>query len=176
MSEKKLRNPVGYTDLIGASGISKSDLRIQINGAIDEASAVLSLAKSFLPEAYWQDKLTICQQDLSKMMGFTARIGTEKELPASPELFNEEFERLEALLDEIKSQVEMPRKFIFPGYTQTTGTLDLARSIVRRAERVVNEGYDTLGIDAANIRQYLNRLNSLCYLLILIYPDPEADS
>ena len=78
MSEKKLRNPVGYTDLIGASGISKSDLRIQVNGAIDEASAVLSLAKGFLPDAYWQDKLTICQQDLSKMMGFTAESARER--------------------------------------------------------------------------------------------------
>ena len=63
--------------------------------------------------------------------------------------------------------VEMPNRFILPGDNQATGALDLARAIIRRAEREMNAAFDQLGVEAPNARQYLNRLSSLCYLLIL---------
>jgi len=78
MDEKRAKNPIGFTDLIGARGVSKSDPRIQLLGAIDEASAALSLAKAFLPDSEVVELLTVCQRNLSHLMGFNARIGTEK--------------------------------------------------------------------------------------------------
>lgn len=167
MDEKRAKNPIGFTDLIGARGVSKSDPRIQLLGAIDEASAALSLAKAFLPDSEAVELLTVCQRNLSHLMGFNARIGTEKMQSEDPGFFAPELLDLESELEALRSQVEMPNRFIFPGESKTTGSLDMARAIVRRAERELNAGYDYLGVEAPNARQYLNRLSSLCYLLIL---------
>jgi len=174
MDTKPEKNPVGFTDLIGAHGVSKSDLRIQLLGAIDEASAALSLAKGFLDDSGLIQVLKSCQQDLSFLMSFTARIGTEKMLPEDPGFFVHELVELERVLEEMYSQVAMPDKFIFPGESQVTGALDLARTIVRRSERTLNAGFDSLGVKVPNARQYINRLSSLCYLLILRFSEhPE---
>ena len=171
MDEKRTKNPIGYTDLIGARGVSKSDPRIQLLGAIDEASAALSLAKAFLPDGDDVELLKICQQNLSHLMSFTARIGTEKMEPEEPGYFALELAELESALEVLKMQVEMPKRFIFPGENKATGALDNARAIIRRAERELNAGYDNLSIKAPNTRQYLNRLSTLCYLLILKFVD-----
>jgi len=171
LDEKRSKNPIGYTDLIGARGISKSDPRIQLLGAIDEASAALSLAKAFLPTKDDAEILKTCQQNLSHLMSFTARIGTEKQQSEDPGFFAKELVELESVLEELRLQLEMPNRFIFPGENKATGALDMARAVIRRAERELNAGYDSLGVETPNARQYLNRLSSLCYLLILKFSE-----
>ncbi|MCK9245750.1 MAG: ATP:cob(I)alamin adenosyltransferase [Anaerolineaceae bacterium] len=171
MNAEQAKNPIGYTDLIGARGVSKTDLRIQLLGAIDEASAVMSLAKSALPTDDDRQILASCQQALSALMAFTARIGTEKMLPKDPGFFAQELVKIESEIGNQRLMVEMPNRFILPGDNQATGALDLARAIIRRAEREMNAAFDQLGVEAPNARQYLNRLSSLCYLLILKYSD-----
>lgn len=173
MEDSSRKNPIGFTDLIGAQGVSKSDPRIHLLGAIDEASAALSLAKGFMPTVDDIGSITKCQKDLSHLMGFSARIGTEKMQPEDPGFFAKELIELESILEKLKSQVVLPNRFVFPGENQATGALDLARAIIRRVEREVNEGYDNLGVQAPNARQYLNRLSSLCYLLLIKYSGGE---
>ncbi len=176
MDEKKAKkNPIGYTDLIGARGVSKSDPRIQLLGAIDEASAALSLAKAFLSDSEPIELLTTCQQNLSHLMSFTARIGTDKMQSDDPGFFASELIALESVLEDLTKQVELPSRFIFPGENKATGGLDMARAIIRRAERELNAGYDSLSVEAPNARQYLNRLSSLCYLLILKNSDQPGE-
>ena len=65
--------PSGKTDLIGERGVKKSDLRIRLIGALDEASASLSLAKAFCSSGS-QILLETCQKDLSGMMGLLAAL------------------------------------------------------------------------------------------------------
>ena len=175
MAERILKNPIGFTDLIGAQGVSKSDPRIRLLGAIDEASAALTLAKAFLPNRDDVDSLTKCQRALSHLMSFTARIGTDKMQPEDPGFFANELIGLESELENQQDQVELPNRFVFPGENKATGVLDLARAIIRRVEREVNAGYDSLGVQAPNARQYINRLSSLCYLLIIKHSDPSRE-
>ncbi len=161
------RNPIGSTDLIGLSGVRKSDPRIRLNGAIDEASSSLSLAKSMLKHESDRELLTKCQVDLSNLMGFVARIGTPRMGEEAPAFFAQELAQIEQAKKDLEAIVSYPRQFIHPGYNQQTGSLDLARSIVRRAEREATDILDDLNLDLPNARQYLNRLSSICYLLIL---------
>lgn len=161
------RNPIGSTDLIGLSGVRKSDQRIRLNGAIDEASSSLSLAKSMLKHESDRELLTKCQVDLSNLMGFVARIGTPRMGEEDPEFFAQELAQIEQSKKDLEAIVSYPRQFIHPGFNQQTGGLDLARSIVRRAEREATNILDDLNLDLPNARQYLNRLSSICYLLIL---------
>lgn len=157
--------PIGETDLIGEGGVKKSDLRICLIGALDEASAALSLAKAFCSPAN-QTLLETCQKDLSAMMGLLAA------LPRTPVgnltgSFDAALEDLESTISGLESAITYPDEFIQPGRTPATGALDLARSIVRRAERDTVAAFDALQIPDRSMLQYLNRLSTLCYLLIL---------
>lgn len=157
--------PSGKTDLIGEHGVKKSDLRIKLIGVLDEASASLSLAKAFCSPAN-QTYLEACQKDLSHMMGLLAAL--PKTLPGDLEgVFAIQLEDLEATIEGIESTINYPNEFIHPGQTPATGALDLARAIIRRAERELVAGFETLQIPDESMLQYLNRLSTLCYLLIL---------
>jgi cob(I)alamin adenosyltransferase len=157
--------PCGKTNLIGETGVKKSDLRIRLIGVLDEASASLSLARAFCSPGN-QTCLETCQKDLSRMMGLLAA------LPKTPlaELmgsFAVELRDLEATIKSIEAGVTYPNKFIHPGSSPATGALNLARAIVRRAEREAVAAFETLQIPDESMLQYLNRLSTLCYLLIL---------
>ena len=157
--------PSGKTDLIGEHGVKKSDLRIRLIGALDEASASLSLAKAFC-SAGSQILLETCQKDLSGMMGLLAA------LPQTPlgnleGSFTAQLEDLESTIATLESTISYPDEFIQPGGTPATGALDLARAVVRRAEREAVAAFETLQIPDESMLQYLNRLSTLCYLLIL---------
>ena len=157
--------PSGKTDLIGEHGVKKSDLRIRLIGALDEASASLSLAKAFC-SAGSQILLETCQKDLSGMMGLLAA------LPQTPlgnleGSFTAQLEDLESTIATLESTISYPDEFIQPGGTPATGALDLARAVIRRAEREAVAAFETLQIPDESMLQYLNRLSTLCYLLIL---------
>ena len=157
--------PSGKTDLIGEQGVKKSDLRIRLIGALDEASASLSLAKAFC-SAGSQILLETCQKDLSGMMGLLAA------LPQTPlgnlaDSFTVQLEDLESTIATLESTISYPDEFIQPGGTPATGALDLARAVIRRAEREAVAAFETLQIPDESMLQYLNRLSTLCYLLIL---------
>ncbi len=157
--------PSGKTDLIGENGVKKSDLRIKLIGVLDEASASLSLAKAFCSPAN-QTYLEACQKDLSQIMGLLAAL--PKTFPGDLEgVFVIQLEDLEVTIEGIESTISYPNEFIHPGQTPATGALDLARAIIRRAERELVAGFETLQIPDESMLQYLNRLSTLCYLLIL---------
>ena len=157
--------PCGKTNLIGENGVKKSDLRIKLIGILDEASASLSLAKAFCSSGS-QAHLETCQKDLSQMMGLLAAL--PKTLPRDLEgVFAIQLEDLEATIEGIESTINYPNEFNHPGQTPAIGALDLARAIVRRAERELVAGFETLQIPDESMLQYLNRLSTLCYLLIL---------
>jgi len=157
--------PSGKTDLIGEHGVKKSDFRIRLIGVIDEASASLSLAKAFCTLEH-QALLETCQKDLSCMMGLLAA------LPQTPlrnlqGSFTAPLEDLESTITTLESTITFPDNFIQPGGIPATGALDLARAVVRRAEREAVAAFETLQIPDESMLQYLNRLSTLCYLLIL---------
>lgn len=161
------KNPIGSTDLIGQRGVRKSDPRVRLNGALDEASAALSLAKSMLANAEDHQMLTKTQTRLSSLMGFVAKIGADHQKNDESAFFSTELIEIEEDLRALEVMITYPKEFIFPGDQPETGALDLARAVIRRAEREATLILDELEVGLPNGRQYLNRLSSLCYLLIL---------
>ena len=100
------------------------------------------------------------------MMGLLAAL--PKTAPGDLEgIFAIQLEDLEATIESVETTITYPSEFIQPGHSPATGALDLARAIVRRAERELVEGFETLQIPDESMLQYLNRLSTLCYLLIL---------
>jgi cob(I)alamin adenosyltransferase len=169
MARHSKRNPIGFTDIIGASGISKSDPRIHTNGAIDEASAALGMARAFMTDKEHADVLKQCQADLSKMMGFIAAVNTEQTyFVIEDSFFEKELELLESYLFKLEAETKFPNVFVYPGDIAAEAALNMARTIVRRAERETVAFFTKEDLKQKAVLQYLNRLSSLCYIFGLL--------
>ena len=73
--------------------------------------------------------------------------------------------RLEQLIGELELDVTMPDGFILPGATASSGAIDLARAITRRAERRCVTLENAGGLDNPAVRRWLNRLSLLLFVL-----------
>jgi cob(I)alamin adenosyltransferase len=151
----------GSTDLLGAR-VTKDDPRIEALGALDEASSDIGLGRSMAAVNRVAEALERTQRDLYRIM---AELAFTSELrPASYTLAQERVDWLEAETDALAASIELPREFVLPGESTPGAALDVARTVVRRAERqavVLARGADDLN---PVILGYLNRLSSLLFL------------
>jgi cob(I)alamin adenosyltransferase len=157
------RGDEGYTGLLGEGRVPKEDLRMETLGAIDEAGAALGLARAHVSSAGTAALILQVQRDLYGLMG---------EVAATPEnavrfrvIDAQKVSWLEAQVDALTAQVEIPREFIVPGDTVQGAFLDVARTVVRRAERRVSDLLHRKDIQNIELLRYLNRLSSLCFVL-----------
>jgi cob(I)alamin adenosyltransferase len=153
----------GATSLLGEGRVPKHHPRPVAYGCVDEASASLGLARAMARSKDTQNVVRVVQKDLYHLMTEIAAT------PENAERFQvvdaQRVEWLELQIDTFEKKVEMPREFILGGDTPAEAALNLARTIVRRAEREVVRLY--LDGELANpyILRYLNRLSSLCFVL-----------
>ena len=167
------RGDDGYTGLLGAGRVPKYDPRPEAFGTVDEATSAMGLARATIKSERNRRVLLESPRHLYCIMA---------ELASTPEtaktfacLGADKVEWLEAHTDAIAAEVSLPREFIVPGDSLPGATLDLARAVVRRAERLVvklyhDEGVGYNGVEynaAANpqIIRYLNRLSSLLFVM-----------
>jgi cob(I)alamin adenosyltransferase len=74
-------------------------------------------------------------------------------------------QRLEDLIDELEAEVEMPRAFVIPGVCPSAAALDLARAVIRRAERRAVSLRQANCLPNEEVLKYLNRLADLVFTL-----------
>ena len=153
----------GYTGVLGEGRLPKSHPRLEALGSIDEASAALGLARAVSQSPQTTELLLAIQRDLYTVMA---------EVAASPEnaprfrIINaDRVTWLEQQIDLISTTLEIPREFTVSGNTLAGAALDLARTIVRRAERRLAELLHQGEMVNVELLRYINRLSSLCYVL-----------
>jgi cob(I)alamin adenosyltransferase len=160
----------GSTDLLGAR-VGKTDPRIEILGELDETSAVCGLARAHATQRRTRDLLITVQRDLYAIMAelaFTPDIRPdERTFPAERTAW------LEEATDQLGADVPLPPQFVVPGESVAGATLDVARTVVRRAERVAVAVAAEGQIENEQILRYLNRLSSLLFILAR-FEDREA--
>ncbi len=155
------RGDDGTTDLLGAR-VEKDDLRIEALGALDEATSAIGLGRALSENDQIQAVLTESQRDLYRVMAELAF--TSEVLPESYVFDQQRVTWIEAQTDGLAAQVELPREFILPGQSVAGAALDVARTVVRRAERrVVSLRHAGHNVNDA-ILGYLNRLSSLLFI------------
>lgn len=153
----------GTTGLLGGGRAEKDDVRLEAYGTVDEASSAIGLAKALTEDEQIREVCERLQRGLYKLgaelatnPGHSGRFATMSAADVS---------ELDTLMAELEAEVTMPTEFILPGSTPTSAALDLARTIVRRAERrcvtLVRDG----GIKNAETRRWLNRLSLLLFVL-----------
>ncbi len=149
----------GTTTLLGAGRISKHDARVIVLGDVDEASSFIGLARAEVGEAEedMAGLLIGLQRLLYRVMGDVAMPDEENAVTAS------DLEYLDTALEEWRNRTKIPNQFVVPGETRLGALLDVARSVVRRAERsLAAAGYAQTHPDAFKA---VNRLSDLLFVI-----------
>lgn len=155
----------GYTGLLGAERVPKYDSRIEALGLVDEATSALGLARASATEERVRSAILGFQQTLYRLM---AELATTPQAAAKANFGHIEItdvEALEQLSEELKRDVEIGNQFIIPGETVSGATLDLARTIVRRAERHLVRMAHVGEIENPEVLRFLNRLSDVLFVL-----------
>lgn len=155
----------GTTALFGGERVPKTHARIRAYGTVDETNSYLGLARahlSNLDETAAVDRiLAVAQRDLF-VLG--ADLATPPGSRAkAPRITSEHVERLEQEIDRLENDLEPLKRFILPGGSPAGATLHIARTVCRRAERLLLEAAadDDVSPQAA---VYLNRLSDLLFV------------
>lgn len=154
----------GTTGLYFGGRVSKDSAAPAAYGDVDEAQAAIGVARAHTePAGELNQVLVKLERDLWILMADLATVEPNRhKLTAGVSLVTEEMvTHLEELIDDYTSRFEMPKEFVVPGEERVSAFLDLARTVVRRAERA-SIGAVTEG---SQVVQYLNRLSDLVWTL-----------
>jgi cob(I)alamin adenosyltransferase len=184
------RGDDGTTGLLfGGPRVRKDDLRTETYGTIDEAVAALGIARAQLGV---KERLGTLNVGFGELPEIILRLQRElfvaaAELATQPDAWDRQqpgvsrvdptmVEGLETMLRESETHISMPTEFVVPGETPTSAALELARTIVRRAERrAVTLEAEGL-IPGPHLLPYLNRLADLLWVLARAAEQAEAKS
>jgi cob(I)alamin adenosyltransferase len=173
------RGDDGTTGLLfGGERIAKDDPRTEAYGTVDEAVAALGLARANLGS---KRRIGTLPASIGGLAELILRLQRElfvvgAELATNPDAWDrledgrtrvsEQMVRdLETVLVQTEAAIEMPTEFVVPGETLTSAALELARTIVRRAERRAVGLERTGHVPGPHLLPYLNRLADLLWVL-----------
>jgi cob(I)alamin adenosyltransferase len=155
----------GTTGLLYGGRVAKDSSVIEANGAVDEAQAVIGLARAEASRGSEVDEMLVAlERDLWVLMAEVATApGNRAKLEADRTSVTESMVRaLEERIDDLAERTPMPDQFVVPGQNRLSAALDLARTVVRRAERLVLTASPPPG---SFVGPYLNRLSDLLWTM-----------
>ena len=157
----------GTTGLAAGPRRRKSDLRVEAFGAVDEANAALGLAQLHAGgDSALADMLTRIQNDLFDLGADLATPDTGEAVEWEPlRMIAAQVVRLEHEIDALNADLKPLNSFILPGGSPLSAYLHLARTIVRRAERLMVALANVEGeIVSAEALKYANRLSDFLFV------------
>jgi cob(I)alamin adenosyltransferase len=154
----------GYTSLLGDQRVPKYHPLPEAFGAVDEATSALGMARAATDDATVKEAILRMQQDLYVLM---AELATppENQAAVGMRVTPEQVAWLDGLETRLKQEVEIPNKFIIPGDSVVGAALDLARTIIRRSERLVARLTHEGAVENPDVLRYLNRLSDAVFIL-----------
>jgi cob(I)alamin adenosyltransferase len=154
----------GMTGLLGSGRVPKDGVRIAAYGTVDELNALLGVARA-------QGLDSSADQLVAELQNELFLVGSALADPAPEGQFHNTIthahvERLEQTIDRLETELEPLVQFILPGGSQPAAQLHLARTVCRRAERLVVRLSRQPGEAVAGpVLIYLNRLSDLLFVL-----------
>lgn len=166
------RGDRGSTTIYGGRRLSKCDLRIQVQGALDEAISCLGFARTKVRKSHIKDVLRAVQKNLFRVIGEIAN--SKKSPPGSKKSISaHQVKQLENIGNIIENRIKLPISFVIPGVNEESASLHMARCVVRRAECLTVALNEKSKLNP-HILEYLNRLSDLLFLLA-ISEEGESD-
>ncbi|MDQ1438813.1 MAG: cob(I)alamin adenosyltransferase [Acidimicrobiaceae bacterium] len=154
----------GTTGLYYGGRVRKDSDRVEAYGTVDEAQAAMGVARAELPpDGEAASMLLAVQRDLYVLMAelATGDDNRAKLVDGQTMVSEAMVDRLATWTDEASGRFEMPREFVIPGQDRVSALLEVARTVVRRAER------DAVAVAPpdSHVVPYLNRLSSLLWAM-----------
>ena len=159
----------GTTSLWYGGRVPKHHGRTEAYGALDEACSALGVARA------------LCGPDQAKLAADVLRLQDDifiagAELATAPEaaerledgvsrVTEEMVAEAEALIDRYMAEVELPPKFVIPGGNQLSAQLDVARTVIRRAERHISELAEEGELASETVIHFVNRASDLAFAM-----------
>ena len=154
----------GTTGLLYGGRVAKDSELPTAYGTVDEAQAALGVARAHAERGGELDSLLVrLERDLWVLMAELATdpANRHKLTPGQSLVTAEMVSGLEALIDDVSARFEPPTEFVVPGEELVAAHLDVARTVVRRAERLAMRAV----ADDSHVVPYLNRLSDLVWTL-----------
>ncbi|MDD7909491.1 MULTISPECIES: cob(I)yrinic acid a,c-diamide adenosyltransferase [Pseudovibrio] len=156
----------GTTALGSGERRAKHDLRVEAYGTVDETNSVIGLARLHAADAMpaLDEALAHIQNDLFDLGADLATPHTDEDLGYEPlRITAKQVEFLEITIDQLNSELSPLRSFVLPGGSALSAYLHQARTVSRRAERLVAALREKEQVNAEAL-QYLNRLSDLMFV------------
>jgi cob(I)alamin adenosyltransferase len=158
----------GTTSLWYGGRVAKDDGRTDAYGTLDEANAALGIARSLTGDdnelaadiLRVQDDLFVAGAELA-----TAPAASDRLEDGVSRITSDMSAELEPLIDKYMDRVDLPPKFVLPGGTTLSASIDLARTIVRRAERRVVTLSQAGELASQDLLRFLNRASDLLFAM-----------
>ena len=147
----------GETSLFGGSRVRKDDPRIDAYGTIDELNSFIGTARAAWPGSPIDSELESIQSDLFDVGAQLAAPGNDRFTGARAD----RAAQLESAIDDMERDLPPLKNFILPGGSAAASQLHVARTVCRRAERLVVSLHDA-GLEATIV--YLNRLSDYLFV------------
>jgi len=169
------RGDTGQTSLVGGVRISKTDIRLEAYGTIDELSSHLGLLAAMMEEqTEHQETFRQLRECIIRIQNTLFNVGThlatdQSQTPLYPsaQLPDGETQWLEQAIDTMNEQLPGPQGFVLPGGNTVAAQAHVCRTVCRRAERHIAALAQT-AIVAPEIMQYVNRLSDYLFILAKI--------
>jgi cob(I)alamin adenosyltransferase len=167
----------GTTSLWYGGRVAKSDARTEAYGTLDETASALGVARALATDERLRADILHLQDDLF-VAG--AELATAPEAQGRLEagvsrLGSGMVAWLEEAIDGYMAEVHLPPKFVIPGGTHLSAQLDVARTVLRRAERRIVALSQAEELGDSVVLRYVNRASDLLFAMARFadVPDPE---
>lgn len=164
------RGDDGTTGLLYGGRVPKDDLRTEAYGTVDEAVSALGLARAALQshdDEHWHEAVLATQRELFVLGAQLATHGdhwaelSDEVSRITPEMA----QRVEHAIDELTERYPLPREFVVPGGSRAGAAIDLARTVIRRAERLVVHMHRDGLLPDETVVVYCNRISDYLFVL-----------
>lgn len=152
----------GQTSLTGGQRVSKSSIRVEAYGTVDELNSAMGFARSICEDADLRDRTKAIQQELFKVGSALATPPENRK--GEPPLNHEMIDALTDQVHELEAKKGMLSDWSIPGEHAAAAAYDVARTVCRRAERCVVRLLESGEAVDENALPYLNRLSDLLWL------------
>jgi len=150
----------GQTSLFGGTRVPKYHDRLESYGTVDELNSFIGLISDSISEKETKETLLAIQY---RLFSVGSDLANEK-AKRVPIISDEDIETLEKLMDEYNESIEPMKYFILPGGHIASSYCHVARTVCRRAERLVIKVSETEPVHENTIK-YLNRLSDYLFVL-----------
>lgn len=153
----------GTTSLVGGTRVAKNHPRLDAYGTIDELNSHIGLLNAMLgnDDPTLSPTLTLIQ---NKLFDLGTLLATEPESKWQPrQLSDNDISTLEEAIDTLDAQLPAIRQFILPGGTAAAAQAHVARTVTRRAERLIISLAEAEDV-APSTLQYINRISDFLFL------------